>query len=226
MKLKRFVTTIAALLLAVGLMAQSDPVLLLPVTVDPTPAHPSEKPPIDTQRLATLTDAANFEKRYGARFEAVYKWATDRGVPPTFKIHTTFAPNLGDPAQSYVQQAISFIDEESGIESGHHSLPLFLRAPRITVVELAGVFQGVTELPPWVEPARPLTQGSTPPSPTAQIGFGPPIEAGEFAGSYSVSATNTVPLGTHASRNGIEYVYVELARGFTGRLRLWIPVGN
>ncbi|HUX16376.1 MAG TPA: hypothetical protein VMW52_07865 [Phycisphaerae bacterium] len=65
-----------------------------------------------------------------------------------------------------------------------------------------------------------------PPKPPAgsQAIFGPAIDYGDFAGAYYVDPANTVPPGTHADRNGREYVYVVLRAGFTGSLRLWLPV--
>jgi len=65
-----------------------------------------------------------------------------------------------------------------------------------------------------------------PPPPDGQAVFGPPIEYGEFAGAYSVDPDNSVPPGSHATKDGVEYVYVVLARGFTGKLALWMPIGG
>jgi len=67
--------------------------------------------------------------------------------------------------------------------------------------------------------------GAPRPTPAdAVAAFGPPVEAGEFAGCFTVATENTAKTGTHATRDGIEYVHVVLSRGFTGMLALWVPV--
>lgn len=74
---------------------------------------------------------------------------------------------------------------------------------------------------------EPIVVQPPPPPPEGQAVFGPPIEYGEFASSYSVGASNTVPAGTHATKDGAEYVYVIL--GTIGTLfyrKLWVPVGR
>lgn len=75
--------------------------------------------------------------------------------------------------------------------------------------------------PNYVKP-EPVTP--VPPPADAVAAFGPPIEAGEFAGCFTVATENTATTGTHATKYGVEYVYVVLRRGFTGKLALWVPV--
>lgn len=77
---------------------------------------------------------------------------------------------------------------------------------------------------PNFKPPETVTPPAPPPS--GVVSFDQPIEVGEFAGSFRVGIENTVPVGTHATKDGAEYVYVDLPRGFTGSLRLWIPIGG
>jgi len=54
--------------------------------------------------------------------------------------------------------------------------------------------------------------------------FGPPIE---FVGSYSVGEGTTVPPGSHATKDGFEYVYVVLGKlGTLFYRKLRVPTGR
>jgi len=65
------------------------------------------------------------------------------------------------------------------------------------------------------------------PPPDGQAVFGPPIEFGEFVGSYSVGEGTTVPPGSHATKDGFEYVYVVLGKlGTLFYRKLWVPTGR
>jgi hypothetical protein len=74
-----------------------------------------------------------------------------------------------------------------------------------------------------------VAEAFTPPEPPIPaegvVAFGPPSEDG--TGSYLVDPSNTVAPGTLASRDGIEYVFVQLGRiGTLSFRKLWIPTGN
>jgi len=65
------------------------------------------------------------------------------------------------------------------------------------------------------------------PPPDGQVVFGPPITYGQFLGAYSVGTGTNVPPGTHATKDGLEFVYVVLGRLGTLRYqRLWVPTGE
>jgi len=57
------------------------------------------------------------------------------------------------------------------------------------------------------------------------VAFG--LLADDGTGSYYVGPTNTVQPGTHATKDGKEYVLVALGRrGLLSYLRKWVPVGE
>lgn len=120
-----------------------EPILLAPVTIDPTPADPSEKPLLAAQRLALGKDnmyeqAANFASRYAARFELVTRWLIEHGFPGEFQIVTTIAPNLGNPDQSYAQQSLVFLSPKVTVDVG--SVVLILRDPVVSLIECSDEF--------------------------------------------------------------------------------------
>ncbi len=63
------------------------------------------------------------------------------------------------------------------------------------------------------------------PLPEGIVAFG--FEIGDGSGGYYVGPTNTVRPGTHAVKDGTEYVFVRLGKRGTLIFReMWIPVGN
>ncbi len=65
-----------------------------------------------------------------------------------------------------------------------------------------------------------------PPTPAeGVVAFGPAVEDG--TGAYLVARENTVPPGTHAVKDGNDYVFVVLGRlGTLTYRKLWIPTGK
>ncbi len=73
--------------------------------------------------------------------------------------------------------------------------------------------------------AEPYTPPEKPKGlPDGVVAFGPPAEDG--TGSFFAAANNTTPPGTHANKDGKEYVFVVLGRiGTLFYRKLWVPVG-
>ena len=80
----------------------------------------------------------------------------------------------------------------------------------------------ITEGPEFV--AEPYIPPVKPTLPEGVVAFSFPTEDG--TGSYWVGPTNTVQPGTHAVKDGKEYVFIVLGRGTSFKWKLWIPVGS
>jgi len=71
---------------------------------------------------------------------------------------------------------------------------------------------------PYIPPVKPTL-------PDGIVAFGPDSDDG--TGSYYVGPTNTVQPGTHARRDGKEYVFIVIGRlGTLVYRKMWIPVGG
>ena len=72
---------------------------------------------------------------------------------------------------------------------------------------------------PYVPPGPP------PPLPDGIVAFG--LDSDDGTGSYYVGPTNTVQPGTHAFKDGKEYVFVVIGRlGTLVYRKMWIPIGG
>ena len=81
----------------------------------------------------------------------------------------------------------------------------------------------VTEGPDFV--AEPYVPPVDAPLPDGIVAFG--FDADDGTGSYYVGPTNTVRPGTHAMKDGAEYVFVVIGRlGTLVYRKMWIPVGS
>ncbi len=149
------------------------------------------------RQLQEMEDRHNFNRRVW-HLRAVENWKKNKAANSQWS-----APIPQPPLAVHYQWVENAEPGEDGAVSND---PLVTEGPDL-----------VAE--PYIPPAKPKDL------PSGVVAFGPPAEDG--TGSFFAAANNTTAPGTHANKDGKEYVFVVLGRvGTLFYRKLWIPVGG